>query len=126
MTPTACASLVAQLFAAAGRQYGETELVVYRKALELIPDEVGEITVDELLQQVSWDNPPSTGMVVKHAQVVLLRRLDAARAVPEATGEPVSREESMEWVKRIREEHGASALTDTLEGVAMRQPPADA
>jgi hypothetical protein len=126
MTPTASAALVAQLFAAAGRQYGETELVVYAKALHLVPDDVGQVVVDELVREVSWDNPPSTGMVVKHAQAVLRRRREAVSGIPETTGEPVSREESLEWVKRIREEHGPSPLTEALEGVAMRQPATDA
>lgn len=122
MTPSAVAALVAQLHAAAGRQYGETHLVVYAKALGMIPDEVGLLAADELIREVSWDNPPSVGMVIKQAQSVMRRREDEAKGLPESTGDPVSREESLEWVKRIREEHGASPLTDVLEKVALHQP----
>lgn len=124
MTNQGVAVLVAQLFAAAGRDFGETHLVVYRRALKDVPDDVGAEVVDALMRHVSWERPPSVGMVTDEVNAILRNRQTSTPAIEEATGEPVSREASLEWVRRIRAEHGPSALVDSLEKIAQRQPEA--
>lgn len=129
MTPGAIEALVVRLYAASGgREAMDVDFEVYADALDLIPDAVGEEAGRYLTKTVDLvQHRSSPGMVRAQAQVILQRRRDAVSAIPEATGTPVSREESLEWVRKIREEHGPSPMmTDALEGVAMRQPSADA
>lgn len=103
MTPTAAISVCVQLHVAAERDWGESTELLYEKALADVPDEVAETLVAELIRHVSWDNPPSTGMVVKHAQAIMRRRREETPAIPEATGVPLSAEENLEMVRRVRE-----------------------
>lgn len=123
MTEGAVAELVARLFAAAGRNYGETHLEVYAEALATVPDDVGREASRNLARHVSWDRPPSVGLVMDEVQAILRNRQPLVPAIEEATGEPVSREKAMEWVERMRSEHGPGPLVDAMESVARRQPP---
>ena len=124
MTPMAVAELVASLFIAASRDYGDAERTVYAKALARVDDAVGLQAVEELLPHVSWERPPSPGMVLRQVDAIYRGQRERTPAIPEATGTPVSREASLEWVRRIKAEHGPSAMTDSLEKIAQRQPEA--
>lgn len=123
MTEGAVAELVARLFAAAGRNYGDTHLEVYADALETVPDDVGREAGRNLARHVSWETPPSVGLVVAEVQAILRNRQELVPAIEEATGPPASREASLRWVEQIKAEHGASPATDMLEKIAQRQPP---
>lgn len=123
MTEQGVGELVARLFAAAGRNYGDTHLEVYADALETVPDDVGREAGKNLARHVSWERPPSVGMVMDEVQAILRNREPLVPALEEATGQPVSREESLRWVEKIRAEHGSSPMVDALEKIARRQPP---
>lgn len=125
MTNEGVALLVAQLFAAAGRDYGETHLVVYRKALENVSDDVGARAVDSLIRHVSWERPPSVGLVLDAVQAELRARQESIPAIEEATGEPVTRAQALAWVAYIRKTKGPSKWADAMEDVARRQPKGD-
>lgn len=123
MTPVAVAELVAALFVAAARDYGDAERTVYAKALARVDDAVGLQAMDELLPHVSWERPPSPGMVLQQVNAIHRGQREKTPAIEETTGPPATREVALEWVERIKAEHGPSGMTDALEKIAERQPP---
>lgn len=125
MTNEGVALLVAQLFAAAGRDFGETHLLVYRRALKDVPDDVGAEVVDALMRHVSWERPPSVGLVMDEVNAVLRQRQASLPALEEVTGEPVTREQALAWVQHIRRRHGPSVFVEALEAAAIKQPEED-
>ena len=122
MDDAAVTTLVIALYTAAGRDYGEATEEVYRLALADVDDETGMEAMRQLVSHVSWENPPSPAMVKKQVAEILRYRRDAVPALEEATGEPLSREASLDWVRRIKAEHGTNNMTDFLEATARRQP----
>ncbi len=121
MTEDGVAELVARMFAAAGREFGKTHLEVYADALENVSDDVGREAARNLARHVSWEKPPSVGMVLDEVNAILRLRQLETPAIEEATGQPVTREQALAWVAHIKKKHGASAMTDALEAVARRQ-----
>lgn len=113
--------MVARMFAAAGREFGKTHLEVYADALENVDDEVGREAARNLARHVSWERPPSVGLVMDEVNAIIRNRQRSTPAIEEATGQPVTREQALAWVAHIKKKHGASAMTDMLEGVARRQ-----
>lgn len=122
MTEDGVSELVARLFAAAGREFGKTHLEVYADALENVADDVGREAARNLARHVSWERPPSVGMVLDEVNAILRRRALELPGIPEATGRPVTRKQALAWVDHIRRKHGSSALVDALEDAARRQP----
>lgn len=106
MTPNAVAGVVARLFAASGRHYGEVELEVYAEALSDLSDELGVRAARDVVRSVDMGlRAPSPHLVIEAA--ARLREQDAERArdnipaIEESTGPYLSVEENMARLRAI-------------------------
>lgn len=95
MTPTALARVVAMLYTAAGRHYGEVELEVFSLALEDVTDERGLQAAKNIIRNLDLgQRAPSPYIVIEEARSIARRELENQLALPSHTGPFLSREEN--------------------------------
>lgn len=86
MTDLGIADLLLGLYEAAGRKVSPVTAEVYGTVLACFDDETGKEAGRRLWGHVSWEHPPSPGMVREEAQRILRVRDAGCPALPEQTG----------------------------------------
>lgn len=106
MTPKGVAGVVARLFAASGRHYGEVELQVYSEALEEISDELGVNAALEVIRTNDLGvRAPSPNLVLQAAWRFRQQQAERTRAqtpaLPESTDPYLDRDENLARIRAI-------------------------
>lgn len=104
MTPKALARLVATLYTASGRHYGEVELEVFATALENVDDELGLLAGKRIIQSVDLGTrAPNPYLVLEQARAIKRAQQDATPRLPESTEPLLPVDENLRRLREVSE-----------------------
>jgi hypothetical protein len=83
VTDLGVADMLLGLYEAAGRKVSPVTAEVYGTVLARFDDETGKEAGRRLWGHVSWEHPPSPGMVREEAQRILRAKSVECRAIPQ-------------------------------------------